>query len=133
MSNDNWTFISIKTRMLVDTFFMAIKVKFVGDIFRANLTSKFCKFGEKFFTDAYRSIDRCFYAYKIWNFLITKKRFSGKTLIFLKFSTLFFCLMSSFSIAEYESINNSIFTKKWYTCFIAITAEFTVDKSINMY
>jgi hypothetical protein len=39
--------------MLVDTFFMAMKVKFVGEIFRANLTIKFRKFGAKFFTVAY--------------------------------------------------------------------------------
>jgi hypothetical protein len=38
--------------MLVDTFFMAIKVKFVGEIFRANLTTKFSEIGAKFFTDA---------------------------------------------------------------------------------
>ncbi len=118
MFNDRWTFVSIKTRMLVDTFFMAIKVKFVGEIFRANFTSKFSKFGANFFTDAYLPnrfntlqllirfwqwnygffwyfLHRCFYAYKSWNFLITKKKiFSWKTRvsirIFLKFSTIFF-------------------------------------------
>ncbi len=153
MFNDRWTFISIKTRMLVDTFFMAIKVKFVGEIFWANLIRKFYKFGAKFFTNAYRPIrfstlkvfirfwhwnyaffwyfkHRCFYAYKSWNFLITKKRFSGKTLIFLKFSTIFFWCMSSSSIAEYENIDNSIFSKKWYTCFIAITAACRTDSFI---
>ncbi len=42
--------------MWVDTFFMAIKVKFVGEVFRVNLTSKFSEIGAKFFTDAFLPI-----------------------------------------------------------------------------
>ncbi len=64
----------------------------------------------------------CFYAYKSWNFSITKKKIFVENSNFPQNFHTFFSLMSSFSIVEYENIDNSIFSKMWYTCFIAITA-----------
>ncbi len=59
--------------MLVDTFFMAIKVKFVGEIFRANLTTKFSEIGVKFFTDAFLPIRfntlQLFIRFRHWNYV----------------------------------------------------------------